>query len=412
MVEQRGSRRCARPGRGGKTATVELAAAQAPTAPPSAPAPARAGSPARRRRRRRLRVIAWLQLAVLILLLAGAGFAPAPFLLHHPGVVIDATQHLRSAGGAVPDPRFGTGGSFLLTTQRTTPLTWGAYAWYSTRLPSGAEIVPIPPAAPRSHYDSLAAMDQSKDIAAAVAGCVVHGCTPKPVGARVVSVTDGSPAADAGLQAGDVIVAARRLPEPRAYADDTTAPALTSLPAILQILRFAEDPAPIRGQRAVGVDVLRGGAVVPLTIVADGGPLGADVVTAWVGQRALEVGTGRVGGPSTGLMLTLTLVDALTVGDLTGGRRVAGTGTIAADGTVGPIGGVEAKVVGAVRAGAQVFLVPPVNAAEARAAAPPSLEVVETRTLAAALTWLCRTAACPPPTPPLLAGPVAASPPQ
>lgn len=377
--------------------------APAPAVAEPAAAAARRTSPHRARRRRRLRLVAWVQLGVVLAILVGIAFAPAPFLLHHPGLVIDATQHLHAAGGEIADPSFGDGGSFLLTTQRTTPLTWGAYAWYSTRLPAGAEVVSIPRAAPRSHYISLAAMDQSKDVAAAVAGCVVHGCMPKPVGARVVGVTGGSPAAQAGLRAEDVIVAATRLPAPRAYADDTTAPALTSLAAILQTLRFAEDPAPVRGQRAVRVEVLRDGEVERLTIVADGGPLGADIVTAWVAQRALEIDTGRVGGPSTGLMLTLTLVDALTMGDLTAGRRIAGTGTIAADGTVGPIGGVEAKVVGAVREGADIFLVPPVNAAEARKAAPSGLEVVETRTLSGALAWLCRAAACPPPVPPLVA---------
>ncbi len=59
-----------------------------------------------------------------------------------------------------------------------------------------------------------------------------------------------------------------------------------------------------------------------------------------------------VGGPSAGLMFTLTLYNMLTSNDLTGGRRIAGTGTINPDGSVGPIGGVQQKVAAAEEAGA------------------------------------------------------------
>jgi Lon-like protease len=340
-------------------------------------------------------VVAWFQLLVLAAIAVGVLWLPAPFLLHHPGVVIDATRHLD--GPVIADPAFGDGGRFLLTTQRTTPLTWGGYLWYSTQLPVGARVVPIPASAPRSHYVSLAAMDQSKDIAAAVAGCVVQRCTPVPIGARVVGVTAGSPAAQGGLRAGDVIVAASRFPAPRPYGAEAMPSAVTSLAAILRVLQFAETPATTAGQRTVQLDALRDGEAVQLRITSDGGPLGADLVTAWVAQRELEVGTGQVGGPSTGLMLALTLIDAMTAGDLAGGRRIAGTGTIAADGTVGPIGGVAAKVAGAQRADADVFLVPPLNGREARRAArraaPPlniPIEVVEVSTVTEALHWLCR----------------------
>ena len=85
--------------------------------------------------------------------------------------------------------------------------------------------------------------------------------------------------------------------------------------------------------------------------------------------------TGKVGGPSAGLMMTLALYDRLTPDDLTGGRRIAGTGTIACDGGVGPIGGVEQKVAGAEREGAAIFLSPRANLDAARRAAD-DIEVV------------------------------------
>ncbi|MDF1706417.1 MAG: PDZ domain-containing protein [Aeromicrobium sp.] len=72
-----------------------------------------------------------------------------------------------------------------------------------------------------------------------------------------------------------------------------------------------------------------------------------------------------VGGPSAGTMFALAIYDLLTPGSLTGGRRVAGTGEISPEGVVGPIGGVRQKMAGAHADGAEVFLVPADNCAEA-----------------------------------------------
>ena len=55
------------------------------------------------------------------------------------------------------------------------------------------------------------------------------------------------------------------------------------------------------------------------------------------------------------------MYDTLTPGSLTGGTDIAGTGTIDADGRVGPIGGIQQKIVAAADAGAKIFLVPPAN---------------------------------------------------
>jgi PDZ domain-containing protein len=80
----------------------------------------------------------------------------------------------------------------------------------------------------------------------------------------------------------------------------------------------------------------------------------------------VEIASGDIGGPSAGLMYSLGLYDLLTPGDLTDGQLVAGTGTMELDGTVGPIGGITDKIVAARRVGADVFLVPKDNLAEAR----------------------------------------------
>lgn len=75
----------------------------------------------------------------------------------------------------------------------------------------------------------------------------------------------------------------------------------------------------------------------------------------------------RIGGPSAGLIFSLAVYDTLTPGALTGGAAVAGTGTIAEGGTVGPIGGIQQKIVAAADSGAELFLVPPRNCESAMA---------------------------------------------
>lgn len=75
----------------------------------------------------------------------------------------------------------------------------------------------------------------------------------------------------------------------------------------------------------------------------------------------------RIGGPSAGLIFSLGVYDTLTPGALTGGAAVSGTGTIAEDGSVGPIGGIQQKIVAAEASGAELFLVPPANCESALA---------------------------------------------
>ena len=72
-----------------------------------------------------------------------------------------------------------------------------------------------------------------------------------------------------------------------------------------------------------------------------------------------------IGGPSAGLMFSLAIYDTLTPGSLTDGEVVAGTGEIDPEGRVGPIGGIQQKVVGARDSGAKLFLVPEANCEEA-----------------------------------------------
>ncbi|WP_077800550.1 S16 family serine protease [Streptomyces sp. JHA26] len=101
---------------------------------------------------------------------------------------------------------------------------------------------------------------------------------------------------------------------------------------------------------------------------------------------------GDVGGPSAGLMLSLGIVDKLagdgSGGDLTGGRTIAGTGTISAGGKVGAVGGVPLKTQAARRDGATVFLVPKAECSDARAELPEGLRLVPVTSLKGAVDAL------------------------
>ena len=93
----------------------------------------------------------------------------------------------------------------------------------------------------------------------------------------------------------------------------------------------------------------------------------------------------QIGGPSAGLMFSLGIYDALTPGSLTDGRTIAGTGTIDAGGSVGPIGGIQQKIVAARDAGAGLFLVPPDNCDEAVGAPHGDMRLVEAASTHSAL---------------------------
>ncbi|MFE7777741.1 PDZ domain-containing protein [Streptomyces sp. NPDC057445] len=95
----------------------------------------------------------------------------------------------------------------------------------------------------------------------------------------------------------------------------------------------------------------------------------------------VDIKLADVGGPSAGLMFALGIVDKLTPADLTGGKFIAGTGTIDEKGVVGPIGGIEMKLVGARNAGAEYFLTPSDNCRAAASDTPDGLTLVRVKTI-------------------------------
>lgn len=126
------------------------------------------------------------------------------------------------------------------------------------------------------------------------------------------------------------------------------------------------------------------------------GPTGKARLGISIGERptfnrinvTIGIDPNVIGGPSAGTALALGIIDKLTPGGLTGGRTIAGTGTIDRRGQVGPIGGIQQKVAAAVKAGATVFFAPASECADAKAAAPSSLILVSITTLRGAVQAL------------------------
>lgn len=100
----------------------------------------------------------------------------------------------------------------------------------------------------------------------------------------------------------------------------------------------------------------------------------------------IKLQLGEVGGPSGGLMFTLGIIDSLTEGSLAGDKHISGTGTISASGEVGPIGGIDLKMISAKKSGADLFLVPSGNCQEALGQVPEGLTVISVRDLDQALS--------------------------
>lgn len=152
--------------------------------------------------------------------------------------------------------------------------------------------------------------------------------------------------------------------------------------------------------QVVELTLLRAGAEVQAKITLGSNPeigpqgyLGVGAAERPEAPFSIDIALENIGGPSAGLMFALGIVDKLSDGNLTGGAFVAGTGTMAIDGAVGPIGGILMKMIAARDAGASVFLVPADNCAEALTRIPAGLRLVRVATLADGVEALATLAA-------------------
>ncbi|NYG06171.1 PDZ domain-containing protein [Phycicoccus badiiscoriae] len=172
------------------------------------------------------------------------------------------------------------------------------------------------------------------------------------------------------------------------------------------LLKNGDEIVTIDGKRVADSNAVRAavslhkpGETVALGLVRDGKPVTVSAKTRAADGRAtvgvflgirfefpidVKINAGNVGGPSAGTMFSLAVYDTLTPGPLTGGQKIAGTGTMDAEGQVGPIGGIQQKLVGAHDGGAAWFLAPAANCDEVVGHVPDGLRVVRISTFAEA----------------------------
>lgn len=313
----------------------------------------------------------------MLVLLALAALVRLPLFVIAPGSAISVAERVEL--GRPPDP---LSGELLLTTVRVfQPTSLGVVeAWVADAqdifrreeiVPEGVDEADFE-AAQRELFRESAEVAAAVGLRAAGEDVEISG-----EGALVAGLLPGSPAAGV-LREGDVITAVDGRPVELA-SDLVTALASRSEgdEVLLGVSRDGTDQ-----ELRVRLDTVEGVAQPAIGVAVT--TVGLDVSLPF----PVEVDQGRIGGPSAGLLIALTVYDLAHPGDLAAGRSIAGTGTIDLDGDVGPVGGVDAKVVAAKEAGASVFLVPENEVELARETAGDDIEVIPVATLEGAIAAL------------------------
>lgn len=314
--------------------------------------------------------------------ITGAALLPIPYVALRPGKALPVTEQVLVEGA----PSYAPQQSIAYTTISvgSTTLLEALVGW----LDDDIDVLPEETVRGKRSADenrryNAQLMDTSKLMAVAVAlRYLGEQVDIRTTGVVVRGVESGTPAATA-LEMDDVIVAVDG--EPVDVPDELRGLLQVGGPGASHTLTL-ERPA---------------GTVTRIDVAVSTVAAANDPQRAILGITALEerfvdfdfpidvtIDSGTVGGPSAGLAFTLAVLDVLTPGELTGGHRVAVTGTIALDGTVGPVGGGAQKAITVRDADYEVFLVPSDELDEVREAVGDDLEVVAVDTLEEALEAL------------------------
>ena len=324
-------------------------------------------------------------LVSLVVAVAIAGlFIPMSYVIIEPG---DATPVLGSVSvkGA---PTYRSTGSLLFLTVSISNGKPNLWRFLGASLDDDAQVISFgdyfgDTTPEQDRKRNVQAMDTSQQVATKVAlEKLGYTVTESGSGARVLVVGEDAPAEDR-LEPGDVITAVDGQP---VTLVDQLGPLVRE--------RTPGDPVELTIERN-GDDA----DVATVTVKTEANPKEPNKGSAYLGIVAetdnlqfdfpvdVTIDPGRVSGPSAGLAFTLSIIDEMTPGSLTGGRTVAVTGEMLSDGTVGEIGGVALKAVAADAADASLMIVPQPEASAARPNAG-SMTVVGVRTLDDALAAL------------------------
>jgi len=321
----------------------------------------------------------WIVAGIVVVGLAAAAvFVPIPIIyLYVPGPVRDAEDLIEITDSET----FSSEGSLYMTTV-SVDTSVSFVEMLVAGIDSAQEVVMKEDLTQGGTLEELRIeqrreMADSQESARQVALSELGHDRPTGDGARVVTTITGAPA-DGVLMADDVIVA----------VDGQPTMTTCDVGSHIDSLETGD---------TVSITVERDGRTRTFEIEVEVNPF--DGSPAFVGIQMQTVNfsfepgvkvdfkTGQIAGPSAGLVLALALYDQLTPSDLTDGREIAGTGTLACDGSVGPIGGIQQKVAAARAKGAEIFLAPAGNYDAALEVAG-GIEVVPIRTFDDALEYL------------------------
>jgi PDZ domain-containing protein len=329
-----------------------------------------------------------LLIGVLVLVVASvvARSVQVPLVALGPGPTFNTLGEVagKQVVSVTGRPVYPTTGHLNMT---TVSVTDGLNAVTAVRywLKPDAEVVPRTAVYPAGASDAQVTQANSEMFADSENNAKVAALSylHEPVKVVVTQLTPNAPAGQL-LKVGDqlVIVNGQRV---------------SSAPQVSQLLKSTRpgEQVPVTYQRGNGppqngtVTVgVRPGDQTGANPDGPQGFLGIFPVTEPVNPTQITVALDDVGGPSAGLMFSLGIVDKITPDDLTGGKFIAGTGTIDETGAVGGISGIPLKMIGARSEGATVFLVPGANCSEAKNSAPSGMQLVKVDTLTNAVNAL------------------------
>ena len=299
---------------------------------------------------------------------------PAPYAIYAPGPVtnvlglVGSTRLISITGAPTYQPK----GTLDMTTVsvyggpgRRLSLPQVLQAWLSRSEAVLPQDQVFPPGQTATQVDTENAAEMSDSQQSATAAGLRETGRVVPENVTIAEVNGTAPAA-AVLEAGDVITGIDGV-----WTVDST--------AVRAKVSALAPGAPVTVQVRRGTSTLQEKTT---TTAQDGRTiLGVGLAPTFRFPVDVKFATRDVGGPSAGMMFALGIYDLLTPGELTGGQQIAGTGTIDAAGTVGPIGGIAQKLVGAQSSGATWFLAPAGNCAEVVGNVPDGLRVVRTASL-------------------------------
>lgn len=289
--------------------------------------------------------------AVIIALVAAFTFIDLPYYVTTPGEARELDDVIKVEGGSAD------GGEFMLTTVRVGEANIIQYIWAQFNqyheLINEDMIKREGESDKEYHERQLEVMAGSQTNATIVAyQAADKSITINNKGVIVTGIVEGMPA-DGKLQTGDLIIGVNEKEiEKTKQLLDVLGDFTKSDKVTLTIKRndkekevqvgFAEFPERFNTEDGkVGIGIT--------------GPVTAKTIKT---EPTIDINTDQIGGPSAGLMFSLEIYNQLTEDDWTKGYKIAGTGTISEEGEVGPIGGIQQKIVAADGSGADIFFAP------------------------------------------------------